>query len=33
VAAPFVMAGVLKSVYDLALHRSFRGIKPPEEQA
>jgi predicted MFS family arabinose efflux permease len=30
--APFVLAGLLKSVYDLTLYGSFRGIKPPEEQ-
>jgi MFS family permease len=28
---PFFMAGSLKIVYDLALYRSFRRIKPPEE--
>ncbi len=28
---PFLIAGGLKIVYDLALLRSFRGIKPPEE--
>lgn len=32
-AAPFLLAGALKIVYDLALYRAFRGIKPPEEQA
>jgi MFS family permease len=31
-SAPFVLAGALKSVYDLALYGSFRAIKPPEEQ-
>jgi MFS family permease len=30
-ASPLVMAGALKIVYDLALWRSFRNIKPPEE--
>jgi len=29
---PFLVAGGLKSVYDLALYRSFRAIKPPEER-
>ena len=28
---PFFLAGALKIVYDLALYRSFRAIKPPEE--
>jgi hypothetical protein len=28
---PFLIAGGLKIVYDLALLASFRGIKPPEE--
>jgi MFS family permease len=31
-SAPFVLAGALKSVYDLALYRSFRAVEPPEEQ-
>lgn len=31
--APFIIAGGLKIIYDLALYRSFRTIKPPEEQA
>jgi predicted MFS family arabinose efflux permease len=31
-SAPFVLAGALKSVYDLALYGSFRSVKPPEEQ-
>lgn len=31
-SAPFVLAGALKIVYDLALYCSFRAIKPPEEQ-
>jgi MFS family permease len=30
-AAPFLLAGGLKIVYDLALWRSFRALKPPEE--
>jgi MFS family permease len=29
--APFLIAGGLKILYDLALYRSFRAIKPPEE--
>jgi len=29
---PFFIAGGLKIVYDLALYRSFRAIKPPEEK-
>jgi len=29
---PFFLAGGLKIVYDLALYRSFRAIRPPEEQ-
>lgn len=32
-AAPFLLAGGLKIVYDLALLRAFRTVKPPEEQA
>lgn len=31
-SVPFFLAGGLKLVYDLALYRSFRAIKPPEEQ-
>jgi MFS family permease len=31
-SAPFVLAGVLKSIYDLALYGSFRAVKPPEER-
>lgn len=31
-SAPFVLAGGLKIFYDLALYRSFRAVKPPEEQ-
>ena len=30
-AAPFVVAGVLKIAYDLALYRLFRRVRPPEE--
>jgi MFS family permease len=30
-AAPFVIAGTLKVVYDLLLYRSFRSVRPPEE--
>ncbi len=30
---PFFLAGGLKIVYDLALYRSFRALKPPEERA
>ncbi len=29
---PFFLAGGLKLVYDLALYKSFRALKPPEEQ-
>ncbi len=32
-SAPFLVAGGLKLVYDLLLYRSFKTIKPPEEQA
>ena len=32
-AAPFVVSGALKIVYDLLLYRSFRSVKPPEETA
>lgn len=31
-SAPFFLAGGLKIVYDLALYRSFKIIKPPEEK-
>ncbi len=31
--APVVIAGALKIIYDLALWRSFKNIKPPEEQS
>lgn len=30
---PFFIAGGLKIVYDLALYRNFRGVKPPEEMS
>jgi predicted MFS family arabinose efflux permease len=30
--APFFLAGGLKIAYDLALYRSFRALKPPEER-
>ena len=32
-SAPFFLAGGLKIVYDLSLYRSFRAVKPPEEQS
>ncbi|MBI4530323.1 MAG: MFS transporter [Candidatus Latescibacteria bacterium] len=31
-SAPFFLAGGLKIVYDLLLYRSFRAVKPPEEE-
>jgi len=31
-SVPFLAAGTLKIAYDLALWRSFRSIKPPEER-
>ncbi len=31
-SAPFVISGGLKIVYDLLLYRSFRRLRPPEEQ-
>ena len=31
-AWPFVICGLLKILYDLALLRMFRDIKPPEER-
>lgn len=31
-SVPFFLAGGLKIVYDLALYRSFRMLRPPEEQ-
>ena len=30
--APFIMSGLLKLIYDLILYRSFKTIKPQEEQ-
>jgi predicted MFS family arabinose efflux permease len=30
-AAPLVVGAALKIVYDIALYRAFRGIRPPEE--
>jgi MFS family permease len=30
-SVPFFIAGGLKVVYDLALYRSFRRVRPPEE--
>lgn len=32
-AAPFVISGGLKVVYDLLLYRSFRRLRPPEERS
>jgi predicted MFS family arabinose efflux permease len=32
-AAPLLIGGSLKILYDLALYRSFRHLRPPEEQA
>ena len=32
-SAPFVISGGLKIVYDLLLYRSFRRLRPPEEQS
>jgi hypothetical protein len=29
--APFILAGVLKGVYDLTLLAAFRNVKPKEE--
>ena len=31
-AAPFIICGVLKIAYDLALLALFREVRPPEEQ-
>lgn len=31
-AAPFVLSGTLKGIYDLMLYLTFRKIKPPEER-
>jgi hypothetical protein len=33
IGVPFLLAGGLKLVYDGLLYRSFKSIKPPEEQA
>ena len=33
IGVPFLIAGGLKLVYDFLLYRSFKTIKPPEEQA
>jgi hypothetical protein len=30
-SAPFVIAGVLKIIYDLSLYAGFKSVKPPEE--
>jgi MFS family permease len=32
ISAPFFIAGTLKIVYDVLLYRSFRRVRPPEEQ-
>jgi hypothetical protein len=29
---PFIISGVLKIIYDLALYFNFRNVKPPEEE-
>jgi len=31
IGAPFILAGSFKLIYDLALWRQFRHLKPPEE--
>ena len=31
-SAPFFLSGAIKIIYDLLLYRSFRRLKPPEEQ-
>ncbi len=31
-AAPFLLSGALKIVYDLLLYREFRALRPPEEE-
>jgi hypothetical protein len=31
-SVPFFLSGGLKIIYDLLLYRSFRQLKPPEEQ-
>jgi MFS family permease len=32
IAAPFLISGGLKIIYDLLIWRSFRAVKPPEEK-
>lgn len=32
ISVPFFLCGGLKILYDLALWRAFRRMKPPEEQ-
>jgi hypothetical protein len=32
-AAPLLIGGSLKIAYDLVLYRSFRNLRPPEEQS
>jgi sugar phosphate permease len=31
-SAPFIIGGILKIAYDIALYINFRKIKPPEEE-
>ena len=31
-SAPFVLGGVLKIVYDIALYFNFKSVKPPDER-
>ena len=31
-SAPFIIGGILKIAYDIALYGNFRKIKPPEEK-
>jgi hypothetical protein len=31
-AGPLVIGGMLKIMYDIALYRAFRHVRPPEEQ-
>jgi len=31
-SAPFLLCGGLKILYDIMLYRSFKSLKPPEEQ-
>ncbi len=33
ISVPFFLSGALKIIYDLALYRSFKALKPPEEQS